>query len=171
MKHYRTMLAGLLLTGLTVSVAPAQDTGYEPADAEALQQCHEAVTAGLDDGGQDTAAYQQCIGVASDACQQEGPDSQTTMGMANCAARETAWWDEQLNSYYDALRDSLTADQFAALRTAQRNWLAYRDAACDFEYEYWKEGTIRSIFYTSCIMDKTAKRAIELGGYLDWTQM
>lgn len=108
-----------------------------------------------------------CVGVASSTCMESEPDGATTVGMVACTARETAWWDSQLNAHYSSLEVSLTAELATKLREAQRAWIAYRDAGCGFEYDLWSEGTIRSVVHAGCVLDETARRAQRLASYVD----
>jgi uncharacterized protein YecT (DUF1311 family) len=157
----------LILAAALVAASPAIGQDAMTAEDEILmQQCIETVNDMQRDGDQ-SVSMRECIGAASRVCM-ETNEGQTTIGMANCTMRENQWWDNYLNFLYSDLKGMLSDEQFAALRTAQRNWITYRDTKCDFEYEFWKEGTIRSIFYTSCILDTTAIRAIDLAGYMDW---
>lgn len=158
---------GLVMLALLMAwPAQAQDFGYMPEDARLLQACINAVTA-TDEGA---TKKRNCIGVASVPCETATPDGQTTVGMMTCTLREAAWWDEQLNRTYTALKEALQSDAFDTLRDAQKAWIAYRDASCAFEYKYWEGGTIRVLFHSSCVLQRTAERAIELGEILDWTK-
>lgn len=160
MKKYIALVAALILT------TPANAQEMTSEDEILMQQCIETVHDIQRDGDQNVS-MRECIGAASRVCM-EAPEGQTTIGMADCTMRENQWWDNYLNMLYSDLKASLTEEQFTALRTAQRNWITYRDTKCDFEYTYWQEGTIRTTIYTGCILDTTATRAIELAGYVDW---
>lgn len=98
----------------------------------------------------------------------EGEENQTTLGMTQCIQRETAFWDDLLNANYQQLADTLYENEFAALKEAQRSWIKFRDASCDFTNEFWQGGTIRYVTYSNCIMEETAKQAIQLQNYLSW---
>lgn len=166
-----TFLALCLFIAVSAT-AWAQDSPYQPQDSVILQNCFEGVAdINADAGNTERATYQQCIGMASNACQDETPQSQTTIGMVECTTRETAWWDERLNRSYKTLKDHFPAEEFDALRKAQRAWVQYRDANCQFEYFYWREGTIRSVFGASCYLQMTAERALDLESYVGWTEL
>lgn len=159
----------LCLTAALAHPASAQNMVYENQDAQQLQNCLETVRdINSDPENQQPVSGNMCIGVASNACQNEGPQSQTTIGMANCTVRETAWWDELLNNHYAQLRTELADEEFSRLRDAQRAWITFKEADCDMQYFYWREGTIRSIIGTSCSLQHTAERALDLGEMLDW---
>ena len=145
----------------------AQETAYTSEDETALQQCVETVN-DINSAGEEgeSASLTECIGIASNTCQ-DAPDGASTQGIVACNQREQSWWDMQLNLYYDELKADLESDVFDSLQQAQRAWLTYRDAKCTFVYELWRDGSIRSVVQSSCMLDTTATRAIELGEALD----
>ncbi len=163
MIRFRLPLIAILALS-SFSLANAQD--FTSEDEMQMQQCVETVHE-IQSSGEEIS-LRECIGAASRICM-EAPGGQTTIGMAQCTVQENAWWDTYLNFLYQDLKANLTTDQFKSLRDAQRAWITYRDAKCGFEYEYWKEGTIRSTIHSGCILNTTATRAIDLAGYLDWT--
>ncbi|MGJ8529576.1 lysozyme inhibitor LprI family protein [Maritalea sp.] len=163
-KYHLPLAAALAISSMTA--ANAQE--FTPDDEAQLQQCVETVHE-IQRAGEEIS-MRECIGAASRVCM-EAPGGDTTVGIMQCTLRENAWWDSYLNFLYQDLKANLSTEQFASLRNAQRAWITYRDAKCGFEYEYWKEGTIRTTFHSSCLLDATATRAIDLAGYLDWTSM
>lgn len=120
-------------------------------------------------------AVPACIGAATSRCIDETPQGYTTAGMTACAVAETAIWDEFLNTAYqdlraqmremDAMENTGEVSRADALRDAQRAWIAFRDAECDFNWAMFQEGTIRSNVYAACVQDLTAQRALELRHY------
>jgi uncharacterized protein YecT (DUF1311 family) len=111
-------------------------------------------------------ATADCIGSAAGVCMEQ-PGGYTTMGSSECVNAETQVWDGYLNRAYKARMASITADQKTALRTAQRAWIAFRDADCALQYQMFIDGSIRSNIYTGCMLDMTARRALalrDLGG-------
>lgn len=165
MKHYILPLAASALIAFSGNGLADEFTSDDEIQ---MQQCIETVHDIQSSG--DDVSLRECIGAASRVCM-ELPGGSSTVGMAECTMRENAWWDSYLNFLYQDLKANLSTEQFSKLRDAQRAWISFRDTDCDFNYEYWKEGTIRSTFFTSCVLDKTATRAIALAGYLDWTNM
>ena len=61
--------------------------------------------------------------------------------MVECAARESAVWDDILNETFRRLRDKLDEKQKAKLRDMQRAWINSRDRTCGFYADY-HQGTI-----------------------------
>lgn len=169
----RRLFFALPLMTLMSSAVPADDKpAYTREDNAAMQNCFEArgdAAAGTNEAaGSD---YRDCIGVAEQACEEQSPDNQTTVGMVMCASREIAWWDEMLNRNYATLKQALEPDAFDKLRDAQRAWLDYRDKECGFQYYYWRDGTIRSLFGSSCRLQMTAERALDLQDVIGWMHM
>lgn len=160
----KLLLAGLFALALATP-ATAQETGYMPEDETALQQCVEAVNDTNTAENTDTASLHDCIGAATNLCQAI-PGGDSTQGMADCNRREQAWWDMTLNGYYGDLKGTLEPDVQESLKLAQRAWITYRDAKCKFTYDLWADGTISVVFYSYCMMETTATRAIELGDML-----
>ena len=114
-----------------------------------------------------------CIGVTVSECVAQ-PGGDTTVGMVDCIAAETAAWDAILNEEYgatmedfrqrDATGDIAAPDMTRAgtLRNAQRAWMAFRDAECRAQYAIWGGGTLRQVVGANCVFTETAERAIEL---------
>ena len=161
---FRILAILMLVLGGSASLQ-AEELEVTADDEILMQQCIETVRDVLNSG--ENANMRDCIGAASRVCMEE-PGGQSTIGMSECTMRENMWWDNHLNVLYQDLKSMLTEEQFVKLRDAQRNWIKYRDTKCDFEFEFWIEGTIRSIFYTSCVLDMTANRAIDLSEYMEW---
>jgi uncharacterized protein YecT (DUF1311 family) len=108
---------------------------------------------------------ESCIGVVVTACvQAEGNDYDATM--MQCRGREADVWDGRLNAAYKALLakgdDKDVAD---GLRKTQRAWIAFRDAACAQPAVAFK-GTMAGPISAYCVMDKTARQALWLEGWL-----
>jgi uncharacterized protein YecT (DUF1311 family) len=89
--------------------------------------------------------------------------------MVACSERERAVWDAMLNGAYEALREGFDAIQRAALRDAQRAWIAYRDKNCALWYAL-SDGTIRQTLAAGCMSDMTARRALELMDLQAWPE-
>ena len=74
---------------------------------------------------------------------------------------ELAQLDKRLNAAYQrALKEAQSDKQRDQLRKAQRLWIQYRDANCEY-YELY-EGTIARIYGGVCMLDLTRTRAEEL---------
>jgi uncharacterized protein YecT (DUF1311 family) len=87
----------------------------------------------------------------------------STYEMVDCLKAKTAVWDKRLNkAYQDALKNAVSAEQADKLRAAQRLWVQYRDANC--QYYDAGEGTIARVEAGECMRSMTEARAKELEG-------
>lgn len=145
----------------------AEEGDYTPEDDVAMTRCLDEARAAMAADGA-TASPGNCIGTVSGPCM-DSAEGSTTPGMAQCLIREATWWDMLLNAHYHTLRTTLDEESFAALREAQRAWISYSASNCEFYYAYWREGTIRSVFQASCVLEMAARRAIELEDFVNWS--
>jgi uncharacterized protein YecT (DUF1311 family) len=99
-----------------------------------------------------------CIGRFSAACLRHA-ENQTTMGMERCYHDEYRAWDVLLNRYF---RHGPQGSARYALQQVQRAWIAYRDRKCGFFRVHYAGGSIARWLAAQCMMDTTARRAIEL---------
>ncbi len=84
----------------------------------------------------------------------------STPEMIDCLMAQHAHWDNELTAAYQrAMKDAVSA-QKEKLRDAERAWIKYRDANCD--YYAAGEGTIARIDAAACLRDMTKRRAEEL---------
>ena len=89
----------------------------------------------------------------------------STADTRECAMAELAVWDKRLNAAYGKVMASRNwgDDTKGLVRTAQRNWLAYRQAKCAAEGQMVAEGgTLAGIIDADCFVTETALRALEL---------
>lgn len=89
--------------------------------------------------------------------------------MMDCIAAETERWDAVLNQSYKKLAGALDDPAKAALKDAQRKWIAYRDAECNLAYMAAggdEGGQMAPLAANDCMMSLTAIRASELTAYL-----
>nr|WP_216859371.1 lysozyme inhibitor LprI family protein [Sulfitobacter aestuariivivens] len=120
----------------------------------------------------DFAAREACIGTSADLCMAT-PEGGTTYGMNGCLDRELAFWDKVLNQNYQIrMADAKARDadvgptlgvQADALRDMQLAWIAFRDAACEFERSQWQGGTGGGPATIACMLELTGRQALVLG--------
>lgn len=102
-------------------------------------------------------AYERCV--ATYAAQ----TSDRAMGA--CIGDELEQHDVRLNRAYQAALGRLDFPrQKAALRKAQRAWIAFRDADCD-SYQDADWGPSSGVDAVACRLRRTAERADELEAY------
>lgn len=120
----------------------------------------------------------RCIGLGAAHCMTSEIGG-SNLGVGICFGSEGADWDARLNrAYQDLLKvQEQVAEDNAAynpnitnavdlLRDMQRNWIAYRDAACDLQYVQWGGGTGGGPASAQCVMELTAHQTLLLEGYL-----
>jgi len=120
-----------------------------------------------------------CIGRAADACMSGLGADPSTVGMVRCLDGELRWWDGRLNAGYSRLMavekasDAEMAEIGAtvpswavALRDMQRAWIAWRDAACEYERAQWGGGTGGGPASVACWMKLTGRQALALEAHL-----
>ena len=82
--------------------------------------------------------------------------------MNQCADRDFHRADEALNRAYRAAMAKLDKDDAALLRSAQRAWLAFRDAECSYEAAPNQGGSIYPLIYDGCLTALTKDRTRQL---------
>ena len=94
----------------------------------------------------------------------------STAGMVNCIAQASRDWDKELNRNYQRLTGALDPEPRRALRTAQQEWLKYRDrefALIDALYAKM-EGTMYIPMHAEDRLRVVKRRAQELASYLEF---
>lgn len=92
--------------------------------------------------------------------------------MRDAQSKAYASWDGELNREYRELMALLSAEEKAALRAAQRAWLAFRDAEISF---FWSEsisggGTLQPIIISDQAMALLKARVCQLARYKTFTE-
>ena len=100
----------------------------------------------------DSAVYQKCLDESG------GVDPV----MKLCGKDEIARQDKLLNAVYARVRAKLAPALKRDLLTAERAFLAYREAQCRFAYNQKSPGSMAGLLYQSCVLDLTAARIKDL---------
>ena len=87
-----------------------------------------------------------------------------TIDMLDCISAETNRQDARLNKAYKEAMPQLSQARKKQLQDAQRAWIKYRDANCNF-YADPDGGTMATVSSNDCFMSATASRAKELEGF------
>ena len=88
------------------------------------------------------------------------------MQLDQCAGIDFTAADAKLNTLYKQMMSKYDAANGAKLKAAERAWLAYRDAECDYETNGTAGGTINPMMDTMCRTEKTNARIKELNAQL-----
>lgn len=99
-----------------------------------------------------------CIGRFSAACLAHS-GNRTTAGMERCYLDEYRAWDVLLNRHF---RERPRGAGSVELQQVQRAWITYRDRKCAFFQVHYAGGSMARWLAAQCMMDTTARRAIEL---------
>lgn len=99
---------------------------------------------------------------------QDCSNPQTRMVTEQCAALHYEQSDAELNAIYNQIRSRLKSDAEAAamLLNAQRNWLTFRDAECEFQSHKGFRG-LRRLALNNCLDQLTQQRSAQLELYLN----
>ena len=108
------------------------------------------------------------IDVALDQCL-SAPDGESTAGMIACLGTAYQSWDQELNAVYGELIALLEPDQKQALKSAQRQWIAFRDAENAFlaSLQGPDSGSALRVTANQVITDFIKTRVNELRVYRD----
>ncbi|WP_311944166.1 lysozyme inhibitor LprI family protein [Halomonas piscis] len=92
-----------------------------------------------------------------------------TLKMRNAQGRAYERWDTELNMEYRELMRTLKPEEQAALKKAQRAWLAFREAEADF---WWTEslsggGTLQPVIVSDQSLSLLKARVCQLRRYKD----
>lgn len=156
----------LALTLLLAAPATAQQIDPSPWRAE-FQACTKDAS---------TTELQACRGKIAERCSDETEGGWSNLGMTACIRVEGQLWDELLNEEWgmvtiwaengDISEAEFFGEQFSgrskALLSAQRAWIAFRDAECELQYARWGSGSMRHPSHAACVSDMTAERVIAL---------
>lgn len=121
-----------------------------------------------------TAVFCVTAGISMPVAAQEPncKEPQTQADMTICAGKDYEKADKQLNVEYQKLRKLLTERDKAAdadgkgaadaLVTAQRAWVAFRDANCALSGFQARGGSMEPMLISSCLAEMSTKRADDL---------
>ncbi len=136
-----------------------------PAAAETLVERIDACVAELGAYGDHV---EQCLGLHAQPCMEE-EENFTTVGMVGCMATEAEAWETIMAREVRRLLPRLDEEQKAALQEAQAAWSAFRDADCAFP-QVLVRGTLAQPWSADCVMQHTARRAMEIRGIVAYTE-
>lgn len=100
-------------------------------------------------------AFESCMGASGGV----------TLAMIDCIGEEFTAQDRRLNTVYQQALAALPAPRRAAFARAQRAWVAFKEAECDFVLDP-DGGSLARIAANDCMLRMTATRADELEAVL-----
>ncbi|TSD85424.1 DUF1311 domain-containing protein [Mycobacterium sp. KBS0706] len=114
------------------------------------------------------AAAAAILLAALPAAAQDCPDD-SQAGLNQCAGDAYKKADAALNAAYKQVMARLKDSEAAAksLVAAQRAWIAYRDAECDFMSSGVEGGSARPMIVAQCLEQETTRRTDDLKALLN----
>lgn len=106
-------------------------------------------------------SFAQDIGLTKQYSQCMESSNGVTMNMIECINAETKRQDLRINNAYKTVMDRLSPERKKQLQQAQRAWINYRDANCQF-YLDPDGGSLARVNANVCFMNATATRSHEL---------
>jgi uncharacterized protein YecT (DUF1311 family) len=106
-------------------------------------------------------ALAQDIGLTTQFTQCMESSNGVTINMLECINAETKRQDLRINKVYKIAMDQLSPERKKQLQQAQRAWINYRDANCQFYFDP-DGGSLARVSANDCFMSATATRAKEL---------
>lgn len=94
-------------------------------------------------------------------------DPQTQVEINTCAGIEYQNADKRLNQVYQQLMPKLSAARRQKLILAQRAWINFRDANCEFERSQFEGGTMAPAAQVGCMAQLTKARTAQLDQYIE----
>lgn len=96
----------------------------------------------------------------------------TTPDINQCAYAEQQKVELKLNQTYQRVlkmlsRPDETSNVKASLVKAQRAWVVFREADCTAIFDFWEEGTIRTVQRIGCMQEHAEFRIKQLERYED----
>jgi len=88
----------------------------------------------------------------------------STAGMVQAVSKANKDWDKEMNALYQDLKKTMKPEEWAALVTAQKAWIVYRDAQIKSIVETYghMDGTMYIPMSASDVMEITKDRALFL---------
>ncbi|MEP7240133.1 MAG: hypothetical protein ABI697_04535 [Devosia sp.] len=130
----------------------------------ALQQCIEGIIAQRgsgEDSGSSTALLTDCIGVGTNACQNDVGDVSAKVLVA-CDENERAFWAMLAGYALGELRTSLRGAGLAGLEHEEAAWPPWLKARCDFVRLSIADPEQSQLESSWCVMETTGEHAIDL---------
>ena len=95
-------------------------------------------------------------------------DCDDQAAMNQCAAQQNAAADKELNALYQQITSRLKSnpDSKKQLVSAQRAWVAFRDAECKFSASGVTAGSVYPLIYSNCTTELTKARVATFKTYL-----
>jgi uncharacterized protein YecT (DUF1311 family) len=105
-----------------------------------------------------SAARAQHVSPSDSTCRAAGGERE----ILACFAAAVTSADRKLNEIYGQIMNTLSKEDQASLRSAERLWIQFRDATCKAEGDLYADADISSIAFESCVEVETQVRSTDL---------
>lgn len=93
---------------------------------------------------------------------QDCTDMTSTYDVRLCLSNELEKADADLNKQYKLCMNKLDKVAQGKLKTAQKAWISFRDAECEYQADEMRGGTYEVVIALGCHVSETKERAEEL---------
>ncbi|CAN5322229.1 hypothetical protein BH10PSE7_BH10PSE7_42510 [soil metagenome] len=102
------------------------------------------------------------------AAAEDCANAETQTALDECADQEFKAADAALNKAYKSIAKRLADDQDTRklFVTAQKAWIEFRDAECEFSTSAASDGSIYAMLYSNCLAGLSKKRTADFQRYL-----
>jgi uncharacterized protein YecT (DUF1311 family) len=156
----------ILAATLALAVSGGAARAEHDPDYEALMEPLGGIMGSCLEASADGDGDLACLAPMHEACEARGPAGGTTYGLAACAEVLFRLWDDELNRVWPEVLAWMDAPEAEYLREEQRAWIAYKEAACDFESAQVWGGSMLAYVGGECRARMTAERVAQLRDYI-----
>jgi uncharacterized protein YecT (DUF1311 family) len=156
-------IACLMVAAFPSLSAPAPVDTNDPTRPH-MTPSSKPVTACLE---QNVASPRGCIGVGEKECLKQLEDTATTWGEVLCADSEREIWGQRLAASVAQMRAAMDPNRRPFWATAEKKWIAARDAQCDFEASIYFGGSLARLVRADCLLRETGARAIDISELIE----
>lgn len=93
---------------------------------------------------------------------QDCTDMTSTYEVRICLSNELDKEDANLNKQYKLCMNKLDKISQSKLKAAQKAWISFRDAECEYQADEMRGGTYETVIALGCHVSETKERAEEL---------
>ncbi len=151
-------IACLMVAAFPTLSAPAPVDINAPVRPD-MSSSSKPLTACLEENA---ASPRACIGVGEKECLKQLEDTETTRGEVLCADSEREIWGRRLAASVAQMSAAMDPSRRPFWATAEKKWVAARDAQCDFEASIYLGGSLARLVRADCLLRETGARAIEI---------
>ncbi len=169
MRFARILAPAFVLAALATGPLLAQQAAPSKDDVAAIAACLKEVDAEYDkyeklseqarQKAEEPSDASSCIGTVSSVCQEKITGDENK-GLASCNGRETAVWQQIMESRVAAYIKEAKPNEAEAMKKVQAAWTAYRDARCNYAAIDNTDAAAAAALTSACMLEQTASQAL-----------